>query len=83
MEGTTMKDTAVQKTARVHEKTIQKVATGEHRPRRRRHNTPQVQPTFASPVVDQRVWVKVKEIVASGHGYTRWEILDEKTMVVR
>ena len=79
----------IQEVATLDARTVQRVAsglasggiTGAH-PRKRHLSV--VQPTFASPVVDQRVWVTVKKIVASPrNSYTRWEILDETTMVIR
>lgn len=82
-----MKETAVQKTASLHEKAVQAIATGEvaPRPKRRRKaaQRPLVQPTFAAPLVRGEVWAVAKKILDGPHGYTRWEVLDETTVVVR
>lgn len=73
----------IQDVAKLDEKTVQKIAAGEVKPSRRKPLAV-VQPTFASPVVRQEIWLAVKAIVADpDNSYTRWEILDENTMVIR
>jgi hypothetical protein len=42
-----------------------------------------VQPTYASPLVDKQVWAEAKKILDGPHGYTRWDVIDETTVVVR
>ena len=75
----------VQNSATLDEKTVQKVARGEvRRTPRRPRKAPErlVQPTFAAPLVHEKVWEQAKKILGT-HGYTRWEVLDENTVVVR
>jgi hypothetical protein len=80
-----MKDTAVQKTASLHEKAVQAVATGEVAPLPKR--TRKAPEKAFQPVVDKHikvnplVWVKAQELLAGS--YTKIEIVDETTVVVR
>jgi hypothetical protein len=80
-----MKETSVQKTASLHEKAVQAIASGEVDPvSTRRRSTPQ---KAVSPAVDKHikvnplVWVRAQELLAGS--YTRIEIIDETTVVVR
>jgi hypothetical protein len=80
-----MKDNAVQKTASLHETAVQAVASGEVGPMpTRRRSTPQkaVQPAVDKHIkVNPLVWVRAQELLAGS--YTRIEIIDETTVVVR
>ena len=78
----------VQKTASLHEKAVQAVAEGTVQPTPRERRKPRtspgtVQPTFAAPKVDKRVWEAAKKILDSDHGYTRWSVLSTTEVVVR
>jgi hypothetical protein len=77
----------LQQTASLHEKAVQAVASGEVAPmpkrRRRTAQKPLVQPTFEAPLVNPEVWEVAREILHSGHGYTRWEVISEKEVIVR
>ena len=83
-----MKDTAVQKTATLHEKTVQAVASGEvaPMPKRRRRGAQNGSPAVIESWQTQRhemAMTAVKEILDSGHGYTTVEWLSEDKALVR
>jgi tRNA nucleotidyltransferase/poly(A) polymerase len=68
----------------VHEKTVQRAAKDQIKtPRKRTRKPSMVQPTFAAPLVDERVWAEAKKLLKGPHGYTRWDVLDSTTVVVR
>lgn len=78
---------AVQKRASLHEKAVQAIAKGSVQPTPRRpRKAPQrvVQPTYNSPVIPEMLWKAAKKILDDPtNGYTRWEIPDENTVIVR
>jgi hypothetical protein len=76
----------VQETASLHEKAVQAIARGEVDPT----PTPKKKRAqIASPGLDKHikvlppVWTKAQEILAGQHGFTRIEVIDETTVVVR
>jgi len=74
----------VQKTASVHETTVQAIAKGEVAPRpRRARKAPQrrVQPVHTHIVVDRRVLAAAKKLLTGS--YSKIEIIDHETVVVR
>ena len=79
------KETTVQETASLHEKAVQAIASGEvgptPKPRRKaaQKAATKVQHTKVTP----GVWARAQEVLGSGHGYTRIEVIDQNTVVVR
>jgi hypothetical protein len=75
----------VQQTASLHEKAVQAVALGEVQVKRSRapRKPSKVQPTYASPLVDERVWAEARRILRSDHGYTNWEVINETEVIIR
>jgi hypothetical protein len=80
-----MKDTAVQKTASLHEKAVQAVASGEVAPVTvRKRSTPQ-KPVSASLdkhiKVHPEVWKQAQALLSGS--YTKIDVIDATTVVVR
>lgn len=74
----------VQKTARLHERAVQAVASGEVAPtptKRRKSSQSRNQAVHKHVVVDPRVMQKAKELLIGS--YTRIEIVDAETVRVR
>lgn len=77
----------LQKTARLHEKTVQAVARGEVPKRPRRPRKPQQYISVArigepyTGVVDERVIVAAKRIIANGT-YSHWTALGPREVLV-
>ena len=80
-----MKETSVQKTASLHEKAVQAVASGAVDPvptPRRRGPEKAVQPAVHKHIrVHQEVWKTAQELLAGS--YTKIEVIDATTVVVR
>lgn len=78
---------SVQKTASLHEKAVQAIATGEVSPqptgRRRGPERPPAAITTKDIKLHDMALAAVQEIIGGSHGFTRYEILDETTAVVR
>lgn len=79
-----MSPTAVQSNAKLHEKAVQAVASGEVAPLSKKpRKRPQKGPELTHIKVHPLVWSTAKELLASQRGFTKIEVKDEITVVVR
>jgi hypothetical protein len=79
------KATTVQKRASLHERAVQAIASGEVAPtprKTRKRAQKRSEPVHTHIVVDERVMMKARELIALG-SYTRVEIVDNETVIVR
>jgi len=81
------KDRQVQKTASLHERAVQAVASGEVGPvptKTRKRPEKRSEPVHTHIVVDPRVMSVVREIIDNPEkSYTKVEIIDEGTVLLR
>jgi hypothetical protein len=79
------KGTTVQETASLHEKAVQAIASGEvdPTPAKERKKPEKRSGELRHIKVTPAVWVKAQEVLSNGHGYTKIEVIDEQTVMVR